>query len=84
MYDDFHATGSSSHAESGYPINALIKSYERIKKTHGEAHPDIINCKDAIGIVYRATDPSHMQSIDGEYPGTFNEAYQILIKSLVP
>ena len=77
-YSEYHAFGIVDHDKSGYPITALIKSYYRIKKTHGEAHHDIKNCKAAIGIVYRATRDVDMTKIDSEYPGTFNTAHQIL------
>lgn len=59
--------------KSGYPITALIQSYDRIKK----AGRDLTNCKTAIGIVYRATDPSHMQSIESEYNTTIYNVQQI-------
>ena len=58
-------------AESGYPITALIKSYERIEKEGGG---DVTNCKAAIDIVFHY---SNMQKIDSEYPGTSKKASEI-------
>ena len=60
--------------ESGYPITALIKSYDRIKTAGG----DVQNCKLAINIVYSATQDVDMAKIESEYPGTTNTAKEIL------
>lgn len=73
MPSDDKIYGSEDREESGYPINALIRSYERIKSAGG----DVTHCKAAIGIVFQASH-MYMQKIDSEYSGTFNEALRIL------
>ena len=49
---DHFAWGEVDPENSGYPITALIKSYDRIKRAGG----DVSNCKDAIRIVSGYTD----------------------------
>ena len=59
---------------SGYPITALIKSYNRIKSAGG----NVTDCTAAIGIVYRDTQHVDIAKIESEYPGTTNTAKEIL------
>lgn len=75
MPSDDKIYGSEDREESGYPINALIRSYERIKSAGG----DVTHCKAAIRIVlFKAVDHEYMQKIDSEYSGTSEKAYTIL------
>ena len=75
MPSDDKIYGSEDREESGYPINALIRSYERIKSAGG----DVTHCKAAIRIVlFKAVDHEYMQKIDSEYSGTSEKAYKIL------
>ena len=71
MYDIDKPSGTTDPEKSGYPINALIQSYHRIIKK-GD---DVRDCKDAISIVFSA---SNMTKIDSEYPGTSEKADEIL------
>jgi hypothetical protein len=73
-YSEYHASGTADHDKSGYPITALINSYYRIADARG----NVTNCRDAISIVYNATQHADMTTINREYPGTVDKALKIL------
>jgi len=58
---DHSEWGEVDPENSGYPITALIKSYDRIKTAGG----DVSNCKDAIRIVSGYTDMTKLPPNQG-------------------